>query len=150
MFQQVILDRMVKITPVEGRIYEMLKYNNHWHRYDGKVTERHDKSLCGEVFLKTNETDYICANIEEFRDLEFCPDCLTIWHEKIEEIFETNQMLGHFQLRLSEENSEFLKLFIENEGYDRLNEIVNKLLYHHLRENNLLDKLRNKMSQRQN
>lgn len=150
MLQNVILDRMVKIIPFERRMYELLKYDKYWHRYDGKVTERHEKSLCGEVFLKTKETDYICDNLEEFRNLQICPDCLKIWHEDIEENFEKDQMLGIFDFSLWEKNREFLKLFIENEGYDKLNKIVNNLLYHHLRENNLLEKLKDKMNQRQN
>jgi hypothetical protein len=154
MEQRYILERMVKLTPRMDRITELLKYDEYWHRFDGKVTENHDKTLCGEVFKcvqpgDNNET-YICASIEEFKGLPICPSCLKIWHEKVETTFEKNQILGQFELSLRKENADFVKLFIENEGYDKLDEVVNNFMYGYLVENNLLDKLKDKMSQKQN
>lgn len=153
MLQQVILERMVKIIPPFGdRIYELLKYDKYWHRFDGKITENHDKTLCGEVFksIATEDGTYKCADIEEFKDLPICSSCLKIWHEKIEKKFEEDQLSGKFELSLWEENAAFLKLFIENEGYDKLNDFVNNLLFEYLQENNLVDKLTSKLCQKQN
>jgi len=75
---------------------------------------------------------------------------LKIRHGNSEERFETDQLLGRYELWLGEENAEFLKLFIENEGDDKFNEIVYNLLNHHYKKNTLLEQLRYKMSQRQN
>lgn len=152
MLQQVILDRMVKIIPSEHRIYELLKYNKYWHRFDGKVTENHEKTLCGEVFksLIVDDNTYKCSDIFEFQDVPICPSCLKIWYEKIEEEFVTDQALGKFDLSLWKENADFLRLFIENEGYDKLNQIINELLSQYLLDNNLVEKVANQINQKQN
>ncbi|RAS88194.1 hypothetical protein A3863_14460 [Priestia endophytica] len=154
MEQRYILERMVKITPCMDRTTELLKYDEYWHRFNGKVTESHDKTLCGEVFKRVQDENrdetYICASIEDFKDLSICPSCLKIWHEEAEREFEEHQLLGQFDIRLWKENKDFVKLFIENEGYDKLERVVNDFIYGYLVENDLLDKLKDKMSQKQN
>lgn len=155
---------MSKIIPSSDRIYELFKYDQFWHRYDGKVTEEHDKALCGRVFeklieeesgfkeianLKINEyKNYKCDLLEKFKDLPICPDCLQVWHERTETEFEKNQLLGRIELSLWEENAMFIQMFIENEGYDKLNKIVNEMLFEYLEDNDLVDKLEKKVNQK--
>jgi hypothetical protein len=145
--QQHILDRMTKIVPSDSRINELLKYDEYWHRFDGKVNELYDKTFCGEVFKAREDTYddknyYRCALLEEFKTLPICPKCLEIWYKKEEKKFEEKQLLGTFELSLWDENAEFIQSFIENEGYDKLNRKVNELLLEYLQENNLLKKLK--------
>lgn len=147
--QKVMLERMVKITPRMDRIHELLKYDQYWHRFDGKESETHDKSLCGNVFESVGEENYKCEHTEDFVDLPICPNCLKIWYERTEEKFEENQILGNFEINLWDENAEFVRLFIENEGYDKLSDTVNKFIFDYLAENNLLDKLKNKVKNKQ-
>jgi hypothetical protein len=153
MEQKIFLERMVKIVPKSNRLYELLKYDKFWHRYDGKILEKYEKTLCGEVFKSFSEEEqenhYKCGNIEEFFELQICPHCLKNWYEKTEKEFNSDQLLGTFHLSLWEENAAFLQMFIENEGYDKLNETVNELLFEHLQENNLLEKLEKKQTLKQ-
>lgn len=147
--QKVMLERMVKITPYMDRIYELLKYDQYWHRFDGNVSETHAKALCGNVFESVGEENYKCDHIEDFVELPICPNCLKIWYELTEKEFEENQLLGKFELNLWEENAEFVRLFIENEGYDKLRDTVNEFIFDYLMKNNLLDILKNKAKNRQ-
>ena len=147
--KQFILERMVKIIPYEHRLYELLKYDEYWHRFDGKAAENYDKTLCGETFKSSTRSaeNYKCDNIENFKDMEICLKCLQIWYEKIENEFEMDQQQGRFKLFLWDENAAFIKLFIENEGYDKFHRVVNELIFKYLEENQLLDSLEKEISE---
>lgn len=152
MLQKVVLDRMTNLIPFHGRLYELLKYDEYWHRYDGKTEANKDKSLCGQTFdpLEAEDDVYICDNIENFKHIRICEKCLEIWYKETEENFNNDQMLGKFNFTLHEKNAAFLKMFIENDGYDELNKFFNALLYSYLEENDLIDKLNQKIIQNGN
>jgi hypothetical protein len=152
MLQEFILDRIIKITPSHNQLrwVELFKYDNYWHRFKKKITDKQDMTLCGEVFLTVQRPDFAGGDLEELRDLLICPDCLKIWYENSEKEFEKNHILRDYSLYLKEENAEFVKMLIENEGYNKFEELLNSLLSNYLKEHQLLEKLRYKLSQRQN
>ncbi|WKA56817.1 hypothetical protein [Planococcus shixiaomingii] len=157
MLQAAMLDKLIKILPRGHRLYELLKYDEFWHRFDGKITENHDKTLCGEIFkslvgdgVDVDDATYKCDDIREFKDLEICPTCLKTWYETETTKFERNLFIGELEISFSEPNKDFLGLLIEKEGYDKVNDLINGLLYRHLQESDLVDKLQEKVDHRIN
>lgn len=146
MEQQDILARMINIVPYRRRLYELVKYDVFWHRYDGKLTEKYDKTLCGEIFRSSLEfvenENYVCDNMGKLENLPICPDCLKIWYEELEKDFDKNQNLGRFELALSREHAFFLRLFIRTKGYDALNDLINDWIHQYLVKENLIEKVR--------
>jgi hypothetical protein len=147
--QNFILDRIIKLTPSLHRITELLKYDDYWHKFGGKISKNEQKALCGKVFSPIKDTNdesvYRCDSLEDLIDLSICPNCLKLWHERVESDFENNQLTGEFVLDLWENNDSFVKLFIENEGYDKFNNFINQLLYDYLNKNGLVDLVSSKM-----
>lgn len=114
------------------RVTELLKYDEYWHRYDGRISETSHKSLCGKVFEVDREINnsnyYICNLLENFMEIPICPNCLDIWLEKEECDHSSKCGAGRFEVNFTYGNHYFIKHFIEYKGYDKFNLLINNLI----------------------
>lgn len=80
------------------------------------------------MFSEGKYKDYKVGSLEEFKNIPICADCLYKWSEEDEENFNYNMLVSDYDILIRSETGKFVKAFIENEGYDEFNLLINRLI----------------------